>query len=73
MIRKVICAILRLEAGEKRITKVFENEVGHYELVRVDGDRTHYRFTNRQGKTSEADMPLATRGRVTCSLSESTG
>ena len=54
-------------------TRVFENEVGHHELVRVDGDRAHYRFTNRQGKTSEADMPLATWRRVTCSLSENTG
>ncbi len=60
-------------AGSKQITKVFENDAGHYELIRVNGDRAHYRFTNRHGKTSEADMPLTTWRRVTCSLLESKG
>jgi hypothetical protein len=60
-------------AEAKQITKVFENDAGHYELVRVNVDRAHYRFTNRHGKTSEADMPLATWRRVTSSLLEGKG
>ncbi len=45
---------------QKGVAAGFENEAGHYELVRVEGTRAHYRFTNRQGYTHEAAMPLAT-------------
>jgi hypothetical protein len=34
----------------------FENKVGRYELVRVDGDQAYYSFTNRQGRTVDAIM-----------------
>ena len=57
-------ATQRRTASEKGVAAVFENEAGHYELVRVEGSRAHYRFTNRQGQAREAAMPLATWRRV---------
>jgi len=34
----------------------FENKVGRYELVRVDGNQAYYSFTNLHGKTVDAIM-----------------
>ncbi len=36
----------------------FENRAGHYELIRVEAGQAYYSFTNRQGKTIDAVMPV---------------
>jgi len=46
-------------AADKQIIKFFENIAGRYELVHVERGRAHYKFTNRDGKVTEAVMPLA--------------
>jgi hypothetical protein len=41
-----------------KIITCFDNRAGQYELIRVDDGRVHYSFTNWQGKTVDAIMPL---------------
>ena len=36
----------------------FENKVGHYDLIRVDGEQAYYSFTNRDGRTTDAVMSV---------------
>ncbi len=36
----------------------FENRAGRYELIRVEAGQAYYSFTNRQGKTIDAVMPV---------------
>jgi hypothetical protein len=42
----------------------FENKVGRYELVRVDGNQAYYSFTNRQGRTVDSIMSVTMWGRM---------
>ena len=46
------------------VTQAFENKAGRYELVRIDGNMAHYRFTNHQGHRTDAAMPLFTWRRL---------
>jgi hypothetical protein len=41
-----------------QIAAAFDNKAGRYELIRVEDGQAHYSFTNRQGKTVDATMPL---------------
>ena len=43
-------------APEPPLVTGFENKVGRYELVRVDGNQAYYSFTNLHGKTVDAIM-----------------
>lgn len=46
------------------VAQTFENKVGHYELIRIDGNAAHYIFTNRQGQRTEATMTVMTWRRL---------
>ncbi len=41
------------------VAQSFENKAGRYELIRIEGDRLRYAFTNHQGHRIEADMAVA--------------
>ena len=42
------------------VPPMFENKAGRYQLVRIDGNMAHYQFTNHQGHTTGAVMPVST-------------
>lgn len=51
----------RRAPGPDRLAAVapaFENKAGHYELLRIEGDRAYYSFTNHQGHRTDAEMAL---------------
>ena len=48
---------------------VFENKAGRYELARIEGNMAYYNFTNHQGHTTDAVMPVLTW----CRLQERVG
>lgn len=47
----------------------FENKAGRYELARIEGNMAYYNFTNHQGHTTDATMPV----RTWCRLQERMG
>lgn len=49
---------VKAKVASPPLAPVFENRAGHYELIRVEADRAYYSFTNRQGKTVDAMMPV---------------
>jgi len=40
------------------VAQAFENKAGRYELLRIEGNRAHYAFTNHQGHRTEAELAL---------------
>lgn len=42
----------------------FENAVGYYEALRLEGEQVRYKFTNRDGSATEANMPVLTWQRM---------